>query len=66
MLREGAHYAAKRGRLIRRKRDEGFVLPPPEQLRNSGHRRTPEKRALLARLRQVPDENGVESFPANY
>jgi hypothetical protein len=28
----------------------GASRPPPEALRNSGERRTPEKRALLARI----------------
>ena len=28
----------------------GVRLPPPEALRNSGRRRTPEKKALLERI----------------
>lgn len=30
----------------------GVRLPPPEELRNSGRRRTPEKKALLERIAQ--------------
>jgi len=28
----------------------GLRLPPPESMRNSGRRRTPEKKALLERI----------------
>jgi hypothetical protein len=30
----------------------GVRLPPPEVMRNSGRRRTPEKKALLERINQ--------------
>ena len=30
----------------------GVRLPPPELMRNSGNRRTPEKKALLERIAQ--------------
>lgn len=31
----------------------GVTRPPPEALRNSGARRTPEKRILLARIEEI-------------
>ena len=34
----------------------GVGLPPPELMRNSGRRRTPEKKALLERIAQNHDK----------
>ena len=36
----------------------GVVRPPPEALRNSGERRTPEKRILLARIAEIRRQAG--------
>jgi len=44
---------AERGEQIQRKLDAGFRMPAAEVLMNSGARRTPEKRALLAKLEEV-------------
>lgn len=43
---------AERGAQIMRKRAAGFVAPAAKDLRNSGLRRTTEKRRLLAALRE--------------
>jgi len=56
----------ERGEQIQRKLDAGFVLPAAEALRNSGRRRTPEKRALLTRIQDVARERGVTAFCAKF
>lgn len=43
---------AERGAQIMRKRDAGFVMPSVDDLRNTGLRRTAEKRRLLETLRE--------------
>lgn len=52
--------------LDRRKRELAIPLGPMPELRNSGRRRTPEKRALLARLDEVARMNRREPLPAKY
>jgi len=43
---------AERGAQIMRKRDAGVVMPAADALRNSGLRRTDDKRRLLETLRE--------------
>ncbi|WP_149539513.1 hypothetical protein [Siccirubricoccus phaeus] len=58
---------AERGGQIQRKLDAGFRLPAVAELANSGRRRTPEKRALLARLQEVAATQGrTPPFAAKY
>ncbi len=45
---------------------EGVQLPVPETLRNSGARRTPEKREMLRRLSEHAEARGQKPWPANY
>ena len=47
---------AERGAQIMRKREEGFVMPSADALRNSGLRRTADKRRLLAVLREESED----------
>jgi hypothetical protein len=49
-----------------RKRDLGITDEQIERARNSGERRTPEKRAILARQRKRATLAGLEPYPANY
>lgn len=51
---------------IRQKLAEGVVLPPPEKLMNSGTRRTPEKREMLRRLKELAEERGQTPWPAKF
>ncbi|HYF06061.1 MAG TPA: hypothetical protein VD970_00430 [Acetobacteraceae bacterium] len=52
---------------IRRKLASGVLVPPLDDLVNSGLRRTPEKRALLKRLQKEADAQGRPlPFKANY
>jgi hypothetical protein len=46
-----------------RKRDLGITDEQIERARNSGERRTPEKRAILARQRKRATLAGLEPFP---
>ncbi|MCO6417558.1 hypothetical protein JYK14_15515 [Siccirubricoccus sp. KC 17139] len=58
---------AERGEQIQRKLDAGFRLPAVTELANSGRRRTPEKRALLAKLEEVAAAQGrIPPFRARY
>jgi hypothetical protein len=56
----------ERAAQIRRKLAEGVVLPPAEALRNSGRRRTPEKRELLRRLKDLAEKRGQTPWPAKF
>ncbi len=54
---------------VEARRDALGILDTPaevEALRNKGARRTPEKRALLARIRQRALEAGVEPLKAYF
>jgi hypothetical protein len=56
----------ERAEQIRKKLAEGVVLPPAEALRNSGRRRTPEKRDMLRRLKELAEERGQTPWPAKF
>ena len=49
-----------------RKRDLGITDADIEAARNSGTRRTPEKRELLARIADRARRGGKTPLPANY
>jgi hypothetical protein len=51
---------------IREKLAQGVVLPPPERLMNTGERRTPEKREMLRRLKELAEERGQKPWPAKF
>lgn len=57
---------AERGRQIQQRLAEGVRVPPAEEMRNSGRRRTPEKRRLLEVLRRNAEATGAKGFTANY
>lgn len=56
---------AERRAQILRKLAEGAAVPPAEAMRNSGRRRTPEKREVLRRLKELAEERGQTPWPAN-
>jgi hypothetical protein len=48
------------------KRHQGITDERVERARNTGERRTPQKRASLARMRERALSAGLEPYPANY
>ncbi len=57
----------ERGKQIQRKLATGVRLPPTDAMRNSGRRRTDEKRGLLAHIRDVAAEKGQAApFEASF
>jgi hypothetical protein len=56
----------ERAEQIRRKFAEGVVPPTADEMMNAGTRRTPEKRELLRRLKQIAEERGQTPWPAKY
>jgi hypothetical protein len=56
----------ERGRQIQERIAEGVRVPSADAMRNSGARRTPEKRALLEFLRQQAQRLGLQGFTAKY
>ena len=53
-------------RVAARKRELGITDDDIEAVRNSGTRRTPEKRELLARIADRARRAGKTPLPANY
>jgi hypothetical protein len=49
-----------------RKRAAGITPAMLADARNSGERRTPEKRALLGRIQERARSRGFEPLPANF
>jgi hypothetical protein len=56
----------QRSAQIDRKLAAGAVVPSEEEMRNSGRRRTPEKRELLRRLKELAEERGQTPWPAKF
>lgn len=56
----------ERAAQIRQKLAEGVVVPSADEMRNSGRRRTPEKREMLRRLEELAKERGQTPWKANY
>lgn len=56
----------ERAEQIRRKLAQGVALPPAEVMRNSGERRTPEKREMLRRLQERAEARGQTPWPAKF
>jgi hypothetical protein len=56
----------ERSAQIDRKLAAGAVVPSAEEMRNSGARRTPEKREMLRRLKELAEERGQTPFPAKF
>ncbi|MBX9595425.1 MAG: hypothetical protein K2X46_13745 [Roseomonas sp.] len=57
---------AERRAQILQKIAEGAVIPPAEAMMNSGRRRTPEKREMLQRLKELGEERGQKPWPAKF
>ena len=53
-------------RVAARKRELGITDADIEAVRNSGTRRTPEKRKLLVRIAERARRGGKTPLPANY
>jgi hypothetical protein len=53
-------------RIQAKKRDLNITDDRIERVRNSGERRTPEKRAILARQKERATLAGLDPYPANY
>lgn len=49
-----------------RKADLGITEADDEMFRNSGLRRTPEKREMLARIAERCHKAGIDPLPGNY
>ena len=57
----------ERGKQIQRKLATGVRLPGTDAMRNSGRRRTEEKRGLLARIRDIAAGKGEAApFEASF
>ncbi len=56
----------ERAEQIRRKLAEGVVPPTTDEMMNAGTRRTPEKRELLRRLKEIAEQRGQTPWPAKY
>lgn len=57
---------AERRVQILRKLAEGAVVPSAEAMRNFGRRRTPEKREMLRRLKELAEQRGQTPWPAKF
>ena len=57
---------AERSAQIDRRLAAGAVVPSAEEMMNAGGRRTPEKRALLRRLKELAEERGQTPWPAKF
>ena len=52
---------------IRKKLEAGYVMPPPDRLRNNGSRRTERKRELLQTIEDAAAAQGREApFKARF
>lgn len=56
----------ERAEQIRRKLATGVRLFTTEDMMNSGTRRTPEKREMLRRLKEIAEERGQTPWPAKF
>ncbi len=56
----------ERAAQIRRKLEAGVVLHPVEAMRNSGRRRTPDKREMLRQVEELARQRGQVPWPARY
>lgn len=57
---------AERAEQIRRKLATGVRIHSTDAMMNAGTRRTPEKRELLRRLKELAEERGQTPWPAKY
>lgn len=58
--------AEERAEQIRRKLAAGVRIHSSEDMMNTGARRSPGKRAILRRLKELAEERGQTPWPARY
>jgi hypothetical protein len=66
LMRQEIDFTVSTGQIERRRLAQGITEADDAACRNSGSRRTPEKRQLLREIAERCKEAGIEPNPANF